>query len=41
MVQPETATTSPPAMRNAGIEIPKKFRMWLPMNRETSRTPKA
>src|ERR1700744_2071654 len=30
IAQPETATTSPPAIRKAGIDIPKKFRIWLP-----------
>lgn len=31
----------PPAIRRAGMEIPKKFRIWLPMKSDTSSTPKA
>jgi len=41
MDQPVAATTSPPAMRSAGTVMPKKFRIWLPRNSETSSTAKA
>jgi hypothetical protein len=37
--QPEAATTSPPAMRWARIEIPKKFRIWLSMDRGIPEAP--